>query len=443
MNYTRKLAEFIVNTEFDDLPEYAINNAKLCILNWFGITIRGAHDDSVSILLKALIDFSREGQASVFQKGIKTSVINASLINGYISDVLNFDDVDLPSRIRPSIPLIPAILALSEYLHLCGKELLLAYIVGYETEVRIARAIYPSHYDAGWHVTGTAGTFGAAAGTSKLYKLDIEKTVNALGIAGTQAAGLRAVFGTMSKVLHAGKAAANGIFASLLAKEGFTSSEDILGAKRGFINVLSTNNNPDLLIRDLGKEYLIRDVTIKVHSTGYLVHTAIDAALAIKDKYKVSYEDIEDIELKAGPFIGEIVSLQEPQNIQQAKVSIQHSVATAFIYGKAGEDEFSAEAIKKPELISLRSKVRLEVLPDMKEIQIVLNVKTKDGRMFSEKLDIPKGTPENPLTESDVQQKFVDLTGQILNKHSLNMIIEYVSKLENLKDVADLISLCS
>lgn len=443
MNYTQRLAEFIVNTEFDDLPEYAINKAKICILNWAGITIRGAHDDSVSILLKALVDFSKEGQASVFQKGIKTSLVNASLINGYISDILNFDDVDLQSRIRPSIPLIPAILALSEYLHLSGKELLLGYLAGYETEVRIARAIYPSHYDAGWHVTGTAGTFGAAAGTSKLYKLDIEKTVNALGIAGTQAAGLRAVFGTMSKVLHAGKAAANGIFATLLAKEGFTSSEDILGAKRGFINVLSTSNNPDLLIKDLGKEYLIKDVTIKVHSTGYIVNTAIDAALNIRNKYKLSHKDIADVQLKAGPFIGEIVSLPEPQNIQQAKVSIQHSVATAFFYGKAGEDEFSAEAIKKPELISLRNKVKLEVLPNMKEIQIILDVKTKDGRMFSEKVDTPRGTPENPLTESDVQQKFIDLTIGILDKNSQESILDCIWNLEKLKDTAELVSLCS
>src|SRR4030042_528813 len=150
VNYAKELAEFVVRTRYDDLPEYAIHNAKLCILNWIGITIKGTCYDSVSILLKALDPGSKEGQSTIFGKGIKTSMINASLINGYMSDVLNFDDVDLKSRIRPSIPMVSALLATGEHLHIPGKVLLLAYLVGYEVEVRVARAVFPSHYDMGW-----------------------------------------------------------------------------------------------------------------------------------------------------------------------------------------------------------------------------------------------------------------------------------------------------
>ena len=442
MNYAQELAEFVVRTRYDDLPEYAIHNAKLCILNWIGITIKGSCDDSVSILLKALDPGPKQGPSTVFGKGIKTSMINASLINGYMSDVLNFDDVDLKSRIRPSIPMVSALLATGEYFHIPGKVLLLAYLVGYEVEVRVARAVFPSHYDIGWHVTGTAGTFGAAAGTSKVFRLDTEKTVYALGLAGTQAAGLRAVFASMSKAFHSGKASANGLLATLLAKEGFTSAQDILGAKRGFINVFSDHPHLDLLIKDLGKEFLIKDIMIKAYASGYYAHPGIDAALILKKKHGIHYEDIDEIEIEVTPLVAELINLPDPPTTLEANVSLQHSLAAAFIYGKAGRYEYSNEVVRKPELISLRRKVKLIASPDLEEIQTNLKIKMRDGRSFCERVDHPKGSPENPLTNSEVEQKFIDLTDGILSKSSQERIIDDVMKLERREDTAEIVSLC-
>ena len=225
---THRLAQFILSTRYDDLPEGVSHEAKRTLLNWVGCAIGGSRDAAVTNAIAAFTPFIGAPQASVLGRGERADALNAALLNGISSHVLDFDDTHAENAIHPAAPVAPAILALAEYRPVSGRDLLGALIVGVETECRIARLLGPSHYARGWHTTATTGTFGAAAAAAKLLGVAGEPLTHAFGLAGTQAAGLKSCFGTVSKPLHPGKAAQNGLLAARLAARGFTSDTDIL-----------------------------------------------------------------------------------------------------------------------------------------------------------------------------------------------------------------------
>ncbi|HWP87531.1 MAG TPA: MmgE/PrpD family protein, partial [Burkholderiales bacterium] len=243
MEVTKTLAQFVVDSRYDAIPEKVRHEAKRSVLNWLGCAIGASRHEGIDIALAALAGFSGPAQASLLGRGERLDIMHAALLNGISSHMFDFDDTHLKTVIHPSGPVASALLALAEYKPMSGADFLHAFILGVEVECRIGNAVYPSHYDIGWHITGTAGVFGAAAAVGRALKLNAQQMTWALGIAATQSAGLREMFGTMCKPFHPGRAAQNGMTAAFLASKNFTSSERGIEAPRGFANVLATARN--------------------------------------------------------------------------------------------------------------------------------------------------------------------------------------------------------
>src|SRR5262249_25991493 len=231
------------------------HEAKRAILDNLGVGLGAADDPGVAIARRVAMELGGHPQATLWADGRRTSVTQAALVNGIMTHILDYDDTHLPTILHPSGPLVAAAVPLAEWLGASGEALLAAYIVGFELEARVSLSVYPEHYDVGWHITGTAGTLGAAAAAARLLGLDAERTVWALGAAVTQAAGLREMFGSMCKSLHVGKAASNRVLAALLARDGFTSSVEPIEGRRGFGSVLSTRFDPEILTAELGQRW--------------------------------------------------------------------------------------------------------------------------------------------------------------------------------------------
>jgi 2-methylcitrate dehydratase PrpD len=242
-NVTRGLAHFLVTARYDDLPANVRKEGVRTLLNWVGVAIGGSHHQTVDIAVAALAPFSGPAQASLFGRRERFDIMNAAFINGVSSHIFDYDDTHLKTIIHPAGPVASAILALSEMQPVLGKELLNALVLGVEAECRIGNAVYPNHYDVGWHITGTAGVFGSAAAVGKLLNLNEQQMVWALGLAASQPVGLRESFGSMNKSFNPGRAASNGIFAAMLASKNFTSSDGMIEAKRGWANTISTKQD--------------------------------------------------------------------------------------------------------------------------------------------------------------------------------------------------------
>ncbi|MFW6149851.1 MAG: MmgE/PrpD family protein [Atribacterota bacterium] len=253
MKITDNLVKWIINTKYENIPRDVIHEAKRSLFNWLGVAIGACYHPSVEIILSLADEVGGKEQASILGRKEKLNVLFASLVNGMTSHIFDFDDTHLETVLHPSSPVAPVVFSLGELYNLKGDDLLTAFILGAEAECRISQAVCPDHYNVGWHVTATAGNFGAAIAAGKILALDEEKLGYAIGIAATQASGLREMFGTMSKPFNPGKSAMNGLLAAMLAKKGFTSSLQGIEAKAGFANVLSIKQDYSRITDKLGE----------------------------------------------------------------------------------------------------------------------------------------------------------------------------------------------
>ena len=337
MEITKALSEYIVKLKFSDLPKDVVEGAKLCFLDWLGVTLSGSKEPLTNILATVAEEQGGKPQATLIGRKKKASLLQAALINGAASHALDFDDVHLGMMGHPSAPVFPAILALGEWKKVSGEQFISAFIAGFEAECRVSSIVYPEHYLCGWHATGTLGHFGAAAACANLLGLNLSQTVYALGIAGTQASGIKQVFGTMCKPFHAGKAAMNGLLSALLAEKGFTSSTDMLEGSKGFSKVFSTRMDPPKALERLGDDYAIRGVVFKRHASCFETHPAIDAVLALKEEQGLTADQVESIQLDAYTVACDIAGIPAPQTGLQGKFSLAFCVALALGEGETGE----------------------------------------------------------------------------------------------------------
>ena len=294
---TRKLARDIGQSRYEDLSPAVRHEAARALLNWCGCAIGGSRHETVKNALAAVLPFAGTGQAGILGRSERMDILSAALINGISSHVLDFDDTQAEA-IHPSSPVLPALLALAEWRGATGAELAHAFVVGVEVECRVGRSVFPEHYDVGWHITGTAGVFGAAAAAGKLLRLDEQQMTWALGIAATQSSGLREMFGSMCKCLHPGRAAQNGLHAALLAQQNFTSSECGIEAPRGFGHVLSTRFDAAVITAEWGKHFELSSNMYKPFACGLVVHGVIDGCIQLREEHGIQPEMI------AGKFEG-------------------------------------------------------------------------------------------------------------------------------------------
>ena len=443
MTITGKLARFILDTSYADLSPQVVRYAKLCIFDWMGVTLGGS-TEKVGVIV---YDFAREmggkKQATIVGKKTKTNIMLAALVNGCMSHVLDFDDTLTGSSIHPSVCLAPAVIAVGERLQSSGKDLIAAFSVGFEIAARIGAAAGLSHYKRGWHATSTIGRFGAAAGAAKLLKLNFSETVNALGIAGTQIAGLRQVFGTMGKPFHAGKAAMDGVLSACLAKRGFDSSDLIMEGRYGFANVFAPDADKSKFLNGLGEDYLIVNVAFKRYASALATHSTIEAIKEIKEKECLTARDVLKIDVELGKLPLSVVDIKEPKRALEAKFSIYHCAALAFIEGSAGQHMFTSEKLNDSGLCDFRKKVKTKLNPDYSFFETKVTIIATDGRRFERFIPIPKGSPENPMTFEEMKKKFKGLVYPIFPKEKTKQIFYKIKDLENLVDISELMALCT
>jgi 2-methylcitrate dehydratase PrpD len=435
---TRALAHYLVTASYDDLPANVRREGVRTLLNWVGVAIGGSRHQTVDIAVSALAPFSGPQQASLFGRRERFDIMNAAFINGVSSHIFDYDDTHLKTIIHPAGPVASAILALSEMQPVSGKDFLNALVLGVETECRIGNSVYPNHYDVGWHITGTAGVFGSAAAVGKLLKLNEQQMVWALGLAASQPVGLRESFGSMNKSFNPGRAASDGIFAALLASKNFTSSDEMIEAKRGWANTISTKQDYNEILGDLGKRYEAALNTYKPFACGIVMHPAIDAAIQLRNENKLTADQIDHVDLKVHPLVLELTGKKTPHEGLEGKFSIYHAVAVALVEGAGGEKQFSDRAVNDPTIVALRGKVNPVITPGIKAEQVDMTVVLKDGRQLHRYIEHAVGSVEVPMTDKQLEVKFTDLADGILPAPAIRRAMDACWNVEGLSDVAEI-----
>jgi 2-methylcitrate dehydratase PrpD len=438
MDVTRTLARFLVNHRHADVPEKVRHEAARSLLNWVGCAVGGSRHETVERALSALSEFSGPREATVLGRGDRLDIMLAALMNGITSHTFDFDDTHLKTVIHPSGPVASAILALAERKPVAGADFVHAFILGVETECRIGNSVYPEHYDVGWHITGTAGVFGAAAAAGRLLGLNEQQMVWALGIAATQSSGLREMFGSMAKPMHPGNAARNGLLSALLAKRDFTSSNQGIEARRGFAHVLSTSFKPGEITDRLGETWEIALNTYKPFACGIVEHPAIDGCIQLRNEHQLKAGDIESVSLKVHPLVLELTGKRAPQAGLEGKFSVFHSCAVALIHGAAGEAQYSDEAVRDPAVIALRDKVNAAVEQGVHEDQVHVAIRLKGGKVLEKFVEHAVGSLDRPMSDADLESKFRGLAEGVLSKAETDKLIRLCWDVGGLGDAAEI-----
>lgn len=430
---TEILVDKILETKYEDFHEDLILHAKKSLLNWLGVTVGAINHESIDMLIKVAEELDSPGQATVLGRDIKKDLLFATLINGTSSHIFDFDDTHLDTIHHPSGPVAPVVFALGETRNLATKDLLRAFILGCEVELRISNAVYPSHYQLGYHITPSAGVFGAAVAAGLLLDLNKEQMTYALGLAGTQSFGLREMFGTMTKPFHPGKAAQNGLLSALLAKKGFTSSKQVLEAKRGFANVLAPQHDLSKVLVNWGEVYELEKNAFKPYACGIVLHPAIDACIELS-KYATA-EEVQEIELQVNPYVLELTGKETPETGLEGKFSIYHTGAIAFLDQDASEEQYSDIKVSSPDTLSLRKKIRPIVNEGISEEKVVAILRKTDGTEHHVRIDHATGSLENPMTQEMLNKKFTKLCRTILTDEQISNTIDSMMKLEKLSSI--------
>ncbi len=449
MGVTAQLASFVVETTFADVPSLAYTRAKEAMLDGLGCALVGSPTPSGKLMTQYVRARSEIPRAAVIGSGFKTSAPLAALANATLAHALDFDDVNWSMSGHPTVPLLPAVLALGQEIHASGPEVLLAYTLGFEVETKIGLGVNPRHYDLGWHATSTLGTLGAAAACAKLLRLGVEKTRMAFGISASTAAGLRQNFGTMTKPLHPGQAAMNGVTAAQLAQLGWTADANILEAPYGFCQLYAGGGqyNLDLIVKHLGNpfELLATGVAIKQYPCCAFTHRALDGILALVQQHQLRANDVVGVVCQVGRPTLEVLIHTRPQTGLEGKFSMQYCLAAALLDKHVGLLSFSDEKVRRPAAQQLSERVTMRLHPEVyhtgpsgEELPVLVAVTLKDGRTASTAVQHPKGHPANPLSTVALQDKFEDCAYGVLERPDIRQVIELVQTMEQVEDISRL-----
>ncbi len=449
MEVTERLARFVVDTGYGDIPPDAVRIAKEISLDCLGTTLAGYMDPVGKTITRVVRDLGGTPECTVIGAGFKTSSAQAALANGTMAHALDFDDMGL-SMGHPSAPVLPAILALGERFHLTGKEVLAAHLVGFEVQGKLG---YGSQelYSRGWHPTGVFGVMGATAAAAKLLKLDVEQTRMAFGIAASHAAAAKPNMGSMTKPLHAGNAARGAIMASLLAREGYTADPNIIEHPLGYAHAFVHDGRYDLekMVASIGDPWHILSpgVTLKKYPCCGGNHAPLDALFKMMGEQKFSYEDVETVQVDLDYTVGLMLSFEEPVNGYEGKFSLQYNIASALVDGEVTKATFTDEKVADPRIRDSMKRVKKVVHEDWSRefgrFRSPVTVTLKNGQQFTEPGDFIKGSPAMPLSVDEIIQKYSDNASGVLPDNMIKESINIMLSLENLRDVAELLEVVS
>ena len=447
MDATAKIARFVVETEFKRIPSEAVKMAKTAVLDCLGVALAGSKEPSARICAEIVRQEQGKEESSVIGQGFKSSAIHAAFANGTAAHALDFDH-SFTLMGQPTAPLIPAILSLGESLGASGRRCLEAYVAGFETITKLVMSLRQRSED-GWHPPSSFGSFGAGVACAKLQGLNQSQVEMTLGTAASMASGLVCNFGTMSKPLHVGLGARNGVVAAKLAQAGFTANKQAIEAGLGFYEVFYPGAEPDTRpLEELGTAYeLINSgIRIKPYPCGGLTHPAIDGVLEFKTKHGITADMVESIDVGVARHTFERIVFRVPENGLQGKFSMPYLLARAIIDGKLFLDAFTESAVKDKNVLRLAEKIQMHLDPDLQPTAqgsrpCKVTIRLRDGRSFSRQIDYAKGSREAPMSDGELKQKFIGCAREALDDSSTERIIEYVEHLETLEDIRPLCQL--
>ena len=436
---TRVLAGMASALAFDELSAPVRELARQCVLDYLGVALAGAQDPLVRILLNETAEAGGSPQASIIGHSERLPALSAALVNGAAAHALDYDDVNMAMPGHPSVAILPGLLALAELKGSSGPEFITAFVAGYETACRIGAALRPGHYNLGFHSTGTIGSFGAAAACSRLLGLDGETTAIALGIAGTQAAGLKSQFGTMCKPFHAGKAAQNGLLAARLAQRGFSSRTDIVECVQGFALTHGPAFVPEASFATPEAGFHLLANLFKYHAACYFTHAPIECARRLRAEHKLTPDMIAGITVKIDASCDRVCNIPIPVDGLQSKFSLRQTVAMALAgVDTASLGAYNAENARDPGLVKLRERVRFEWQQGWPQTLSELELELADGRRVSARHDA--GIPAADIAEQGERlgAKFDALVAPVLGAPRARELREMISGLDDVADIRGL-----
>jgi 2-methylcitrate dehydratase PrpD len=440
MTLAQRLAEFAVNTGSDKIPAEIFEHAKTAFMDWMGVTFGGVGDPMVDKLVAYADDMGGHPQASIIGYGAKKSVDQAALINGTASHVLDYDDTLVSFFGHPSVTLFPSLLALSEWKEKSGREFLTAYLVGLQVGAVIGVSAGLDHYMAGWHATSTIGHLASAAGCAKLLGLSKTQTVYALGIAATQASGLKRVFGTMCKPFHAGRASQAGMMAALLAQKDFTGPADVLEGPHGFFALFKGGVNQDVLGM-LGLGWDVVNISQKYHASCHATHSPLEAALQVVADENIALDDIAKITVRSSKMALDAAGNSAPSTGIEGKFSIPFCVANALVTGETGTRAFTDENVNHPAIRALMEKITVDLDAGKLALEAHVEIETTDGKTRTGFSDILQQIPPLAIKKDRVGRKFVDLCAGVLTDENAEEIRAAVDGLETVGNMGELTKL--
>ncbi len=438
---TRLLAEFLQDRSMTDIPAEVLHESTRCLLDFVGLTIAGVTEPAAAIALRQCELLGGGEQAHVLGSSTQLRATDAAFVNAISGHALDFDDTHVPTILHPTTPLYAAAFALAEWEGGRGIDVIAAHAMGYEVSARASLALYPEHYDAGWHMTGTTGALAAAAVAVRLLGLRGAQAMHCLGIAATQAAGHREQFGTMTKPFHAGHAAKAGLWAGLLARDGFTAAPDPWQGRRAMFSVMSSSSSVSDLVDGLGERWEIERNGVKPYACGVVIHPAIDAVRNLRVTEGLAPDDLESIELRVHPLVPELTGKTDPRTGLEGKFSVTFACSIALIEGRATEREFSDDYVRRDDVRRLMA--RFSVVPDatLEHTKARATATTRDGRVVEVVVDDARGTPGNRLTDEEFAEKFHDLVDPVLGAERAARLEAAVWSIAEADDVRDLVAL--
>ena len=455
MGATEKIAGFIVDTGYEDIPRDAVEKAKRTALDCLGAALAGVVEPVSQAITGYVTKLGGPSQASVFGAGLKVSVQDAALADGVIAHALDYDDCGVKIG-HPSVLVLPAVLSLGEHLGASGQDILTAYIVGLEVEGKLALHADFKLMQARLNHQTWYGSIGAAAACAKLLRLDVAKTRMALGIGANFACGLSANHGSMAGAMAAGNACRNGVTAALMAQEGVTANPNIIEAKNGFYDTLVGRDHYDAerMADGLGDPFYIESpgIGLKKYPSCYHTHRALDGVFQLLGEHRLSDKDIVEVDVGTSERAMRVLAFSEPETPYQAKYSMPYCIAAAVVDHQVTLDTFTAHKMEDRGIVEAREKVHLsfpdvpiwpglaDVGPDTEFVGNPVTIRTTNGRSYSARVDIPRGDPALPLTDDELLSKYRDCGRSQLRPNDIERSVNLVLGLEKVTNIGTLMS---
>ncbi|HVY17211.1 MAG TPA: MmgE/PrpD family protein [Rhodopila sp.] len=435
-----QLGRFVAASAWDAVPANVRHEGKRSLLNFMGCALGVARTPPIEMALRVLLPVSGKDTVTVIGRPERLDPFGAAFLNAVGANLLDYDDTHLRTVIHPTAPVAPAVLALAEQRGLPGQAVLHAFILGAEVECRIGNAVSPGHYARGWHITSTCGVFGSAAASAKLLGLDAQQAWHALGIAASQSAGLVENLPNGAKNVSVGNAARNGLFAALLAEQGYTAAPAAIEGVLGWARAMGDTPDMREIVGDLGERWEVLSNTYKPYPCGIVFHTVIDACIALRTRHALAAADIADVTVSGSQLLLDRGD-RPATNSRDARVSIPHCAAVALLTGAAGLAQFDDPAVSDPAVAALRGRIKAALDPTLPIGAATVAVRTTDGRSLHMTVPHAKGSTERPLSDAEIGDKARDLARHGAFSGDIEAIIQAAWRIDALTTIGPLMAM--